>query len=188
MIGYIGLKLIIITITIGVALLSEKYIGKSRGLSVGYIIGLFVGGLLFMGLQLLYPYVEKLDAKAKTFKRNTYTEKYGRNFPQPTPEDFGITQDEFKDYKNRFQFEYIKLLFTYGLWFAVGVYTLRENLSGSFGIYLIGGTAVISISINHLFDYWNKKISQRHRYYEKINQYQQALKIYFKIRDENSTF
>ena len=54
-----------------------------------------------MGLQLLYPYVEKLDAKAKTFKRNTYTEKYGRNFPQPTPEDFGITQDEFKDYKNR---------------------------------------------------------------------------------------
>ena len=186
-IGYFGLKLTIVGVAIGVALLSEKYIGKSGGLSVGYIIGLFIGGLLLLGLQRLYPYIEKLDDKAKIYKRYPYIEKYGSNFPHPTPEDFGITQDEFKDYNNRFQFEYIKLLFTYGLWIAVCIYSIREKLNGSFGIFLIGATAAIAISLNYLFDYWNKTISRRHRYYEKINEFQQALMIYFKIKDENST-
>lgn len=174
-----------VVVAIGIAFLSEKYIGK-LGLTVGWIIGLFVGGLLFMGLERLYPYLEKLDDKAKTFKRYPYTEKYGRNYPYPKPEDFGITQNEFKDYNSRFQFEYIKLIFTYGLWISAGIYSLQAKLSGSNGILLIGGAATTAIFFNYLFDYWNKKISQRHRYYEKINEFQQALKIYFKIRDENS--
>ena len=186
-IGFIGLKLTIVAVAIGIALLSEEYIDKSVGLSVGYIIGLFVGGLLFIGLKQLYPYIERLDDKAETFKSYPYTEKYGRNYPQPTPEDFGITQDEFKDYNNRFQFEYIKLIFTYGLWIAVCIYLLREKLSGSIGIFIIGGAAATAISLNYLFDYWNKKISQRHRYYKKIHEFQEELKIYFKIRDENSS-
>jgi hypothetical protein len=185
-IGYIGLKLLIVLVAIGVALLTEKYIGDF-GLTIGYIIGLFVGGILFIGLQRLYPYLEKLDDYTKTYKQYPYTEKYGKDYPHPTPEDFGITQAEFKDYNNRFQFEYIKLLLTYGLWIAVCVYVLRTNIKGSNAILLMGGGGMVAIILNYLFDYWNKMISQKHRCYEKIHKFQQALHIYFRIRDENSS-
>lgn len=185
-IGFIGLKLTVVAVAIGIALLSDKYIGE-LGLPVGWIIGMFVGGLLMMGLERLSPHLEKLDHKAKNYKSYPYTEKYGRNYPHPKPEDFGITQDEFKEYNGRFQFELIKLIFTYGLWIAACIYSLQTKRNGAQGFFLIGGVAVTTILLNYLFDYWNNRISQRHRYYEKINEFQQALKIYFKIRDENST-
>ena len=185
-IGLFGLKLTVVAITIGIAFLSEKYIGK-LGLTLGWIIGLFTGSLLLMGIEKLYPYIEKIDKKAKTFKLYPYTESYGRNYPHPKPEDFLITQNEFKDYNCRFQCEYIKLIFTYGLFISVCIYTLQTKLSGSPRIFLIGGAAAVAISLNYLFNYWNKKISQRHRHYKKINEFQQALNIYYKIRDENST-
>lgn len=184
-IGYIGLKLAIVVVAIGVALLTEKYI-DDFGLTIGYIIGLFVGGILFIGLQYLYPYLEKFDDYTKTYKQYFYTEKYGKDYPRPTPEDFGITQAEFKDYNSRFQFEYMKLLLTYGFWIAVCVYVLQANMKGSNAILLLGGTGMIAIILNYLFNYWNKMISQKHRYYEKIHKFQQSLHIYFRIRDENS--
>lgn len=171
-------------VAIGIALLSEKYLGK-LGLTVGSIIGLFVAGLLIMGLKRLNPYLEKLDVKAKAYKRFPYSERYGRNYPQPTPGDFGITQDEFDEYNSRFQFEFIRLIFTYGIWISACIYLLRAKLNGSQAIFLIGGAAATAILLDYVFNYWNKKLSQRHHCYKKIHEFQEALKIYFKIRDEN---
>ena len=184
-IGFVGLKLAIVAVAIGIALLSEKYIGKV-GLTVGWIIGLFVGGLLIMGLQRLSPYLEILDDYAKTYKRYPFTEKYGRNYPQPKPEDFGITQDEFKEYNSRFQFELIKMIVTYGLWIVACIYVLQGKPKGNEASFLIGAAAATAIVFKYLFNYWNKRISQRHRYYEKIHEFQASLNIYFRIRDENS--
>jgi small-conductance mechanosensitive channel len=184
-IGIVGLRITIIVIAIGIALLSEDYNGKSRLLE-GWIIGLFVGGILMIVLERLYPYLEKLDVYTKTFKSYPYTEKYGRNYLQPKPEDFGITQAEFKEYNSRFQFEYIKLFFSYGILIVTCIYVLQGKISGIQGILLIGGAATIAIILNYLFQYWNKKISKRHRYYNKIYEFQEAFNIYLKIRDENS--
>lgn len=186
-IGYIGLKLMIIAVAIVIALLTEQYIGN-LGLTLGYFMGLFFTGILIIGLQRLSPYLEKLDDYTKSHKTYPYTEKFGKDYPQPTPEDFGITQAEFKDYNSWFQFEFIKLFFTYGLWIAVCIYVIRENIKGQYGILLVGGAAMIATLLNYFFDFWNKKISQKHPYYEKIHKFQQALKIYFKIRKENSMF
>jgi len=186
-IGFIGLKLSIIVVAIGIAFLSEKYLGNF-GLSVGWIIGLFIGGLLLMGLERLLPYLEQLDDYTKTFKKYPYSEKYGKDYPQPKPEDFGITQDEFKDYNQRFQFGYIKLIFTYGLWITACIYVIRGEIKGAAAILLIGGAVMSAIILNYLFEYWNKRISQKHRYYEKIHKYQTALNIYYRIRGENSKF
>lgn len=185
LIGYIGLKLAIVAVAIGIALLTERYI-SGLGLTLGYIIGLFVGGILLIGLQQLYPYLEKLDDYAKTYKSYPYTEKFGKDYRQPIPEDFGISQFEFKDFNSRFQFEYIKIFFTYGLWIGVCIYVIREKIKGNNAILLMGGAGMAAILLNYFFDYWNKRISQGHRYYEKIHRFQQALKIYFRIRDENS--
>jgi hypothetical protein len=184
-IGFIGLKLAIIAVAIGIAFLTEKYIGKF-GISVGWIIGLFAAGLLLMGLERLSPYLERLDDYTKTFKQYPYTEKYGKDCLQPKPEDFRITQDEFKDYNKRFQFEYIRFIFTYGLWIAACIYLIKEKIKGIDAIFLAGVAGMGAILLNYLFGYLNKRISLRHRYYEKIHKYQEALNIYFRIRDENS--
>ena len=132
--------------------------------------------------------MEKLDNHAKTYKQYPYTEKFGKKYPQPKPENFGITQAEFTDYNSRFQFEYIKIIFTYGLWIAACIYVLQGKIKGNNAILFVGCIAMLSIILDYFFDYWNKKISQRHRYYEKIHKYQQALHIYFSIREENSNF
>ena len=126
-IGLIGLKLTIVAVAIGTAFLSEKNIGDF-GLNIGWIVGLFVGGLLFMGLERLYPYLERLDDKTTIYKCYPYTEKYGRNYPHPKPEDFGITLNEFNDYNSRFQFQYIKLFFTTDFVFQHAFIHFRQNL------------------------------------------------------------
>lgn len=184
-VGFIGVKLVIVSVAIGIALLTEKYI-SDWGLRIGSIIGLLVGGTLFMGLQQLYPYLEKLDDFTKTHKSYPYTETFGKNYPQPTPTEFGISQAEFKEYNGRFQFEYIKLIFTYGLWLAVCIYIIKGEIKGSNDILLMGGAGMAVILLNYFFDYLNKRISQKHRYYEKIHKFQQASRIYFRIKADNS--
>ncbi len=172
-------------VAIGIAFLTEKQLGES-GLLVGYLIGLFVGGLLFAGLQRINPYLEKLDKYAKTFKSYPYTDKYGIDYPKPTPKDFGITDTEFMAYNKRFQFELIKILFTYGLWLASSIYVLKEKVKAPFGLLIIGGGALLAIVVNYLFDKWNLQISKKHRYYEKINKFQESHRIHCQIMRENS--
>lgn len=186
-IGYIGLKLAIVAVAIGIAFFTETYFGNV-GLTLAYLIGLFFGGILLIGLQRLYPYLENLDDYTRTYKQFPYTEKYGKDYPHPAPEDFGITKAEFKDYNSRFQFEYIKLVFTYGLWITVCVYVIWQDIKESYAILIIGAAGMVAILLNYLFDHWNKNISQKHRYYEKIHKFQESLNIYFRIRDENSNW
>lgn len=184
-IGFIGVKVAIIAVAIGIAFLSEKYIGNF-GLFIGYIIGLCVAGLLFMGLEKLSPYLERLDDYTQTFKKKSYTNKYGINYIKPIPEDFAITETEFKEYNSRFQFKFIQLLFTYGILITTAVYVVREKIKGTQGILILGIAGMAALILHYLFEYWNKRISIRHRYYQKIHKYQESLRIYYKVRDENS--
>ena len=176
-----------VAVGIGFGLLTEKYIGD-LGLVIGWIIGIFSAGILILGLQRLSPYLEKLIDYTNAQKSYPYTEKFGKDYPQPTPEEFGITQEEFKDYNSRFQFDFIKLIFTYGLWIATCFYVIQSKVEGHDIILLMGGVGMLAIVLNYLFNYWNKKISQKHRYYEKIHKFQESIKIYFKISHENSDF
>jgi len=184
---FLSLKSAIVYAAFWTARVSEKHIGKTAGFAFGWIIGLYVGGLIFWASKKwLYPYFEKIDAKMKTNK--PFTEKYGSNYPQPKPEDFGITREEFQEYNSRFQFEFIKIILTYGLWFAAIICLFQANLSETQAFCLIVGSTAVAILNNYLFEHWNNKISQRHRYFEKINKFQQALRIHSKIRDENLDF
>jgi len=59
-------------------------------------------------LERLAPHVEKSDDYTKTYKGYPSREKFGEDYPHPTPEDFGITEAEFKDYNSRFEFKFYK--------------------------------------------------------------------------------
>ncbi|KAB2918837.1 MAG: hypothetical protein F9K23_01475 [Bacteroidetes bacterium] len=183
-IGFYGLKLIIVLLILGIATLAGIYV-DDFGIFIGLVIGLLAGVLLFKGFEHLYPYFERLDNYSKKFKEYTYTELYGKDYPQPKPEDYGISLEEFKSYNNRFQFEYIKLLFTYGTWIVSSIYVIRENTERTNGFLIVGGSVLVSIFFNYIFKYMNKRISQKHPYYDKIHDYQKACDVYRKIKDEN---
>lgn len=183
-IGIVGMRMITIVVGFGIALKLEKYIGKV-GLTVGWIVSLVIFGIIMIGLERFFPYLEKLDNHAKPYKRYHFTEKYGANYPKPNPEDFGISQDEFNEYNGRFQFELIKIFLPYGVWIVACIYSLQTKLSGNQGVFLIGGSAAAGILLNYLFEYWNKRISKRHRHYEKISKYEQSVNIYCSILREN---
>jgi fructose-specific phosphotransferase system IIC component len=184
-IGFIGLKLAALAIAVAIGFWTESLFGK-LGLTIGWIVGLFVAGLLFMCLEKLNPWLERMEEKLQKDKKYPYTDKYGINYPRPTPEQFGITPSEFKDYNNRFQFEFIKLLLTYGVWLATCVYVLRENLKGIWPLILIPSSIIFGVLMNFLLNHINLKLSQKHPSYPKINKFQKAMGIYHKIRDENS--
>ncbi len=151
-IGVVGMRLVTIAIGIGLALLLEKHLGK-LGITVGWITSLILFGIVLFGLERIYPFLEKLDDYAKANKRYPFTEKYGSNYTQPKPEDFGISKDEFQEYNSRFQFEYLKMLFTYGLWIAACIYSLQAKLTSHQKIFLIGGavaTATFTFNMDFL--------------------------------------
>lgn len=105
------------------------------------------------------------------------------DFPAPTPEEFGITQDEFKIYRSQFNFYYIKLLFTYGLVAVTSFWLLRESVGFFAGILSMGSSILAAIGFNYLFEHLDRKLVKKNN--EKIFQYQNALKIYHTIRKEN---
>ena len=187
LIGYIGIKCVIVIVAILIAINTEKYIGD-WGKPVGFFIGLFVGGVLLKGIERLPSYLERLDKYSKTFKDYPYTEKYGKDYALPKPEDFGITQADFQDYNKRFQFSYIKLIFTYGIWIAACIPVLKNYINGSYAIIILGSAGLLAILLNSLFNYLNKRISQKHNSYKKIHEYQKAVDIYYKVREENTNF
>jgi hypothetical protein len=167
-----------------ISLSIEKYV-SDYSLLIGWFIGLIIGGILFMGLKRLHPYLERFGNHIKIYKRFPYTEKYGKDYREPRPEDFGITKSEFQEYNRRFQFAYIKLIFTWGLLFVGCIEEIYLKMKGIVGIVYMGSVITIALLLNFLFDYLNKRISKKHRFYEKINKYQEIQFIYFKIRNEN---
>lgn len=186
-IGYLGFKLTVCLFTVGISYLTQDYIGDF-GLMIGYYVGLFVGVILFTGIHQLIPYTQRLDKLTKKYKPYPFKEKYGKDYPQPKSEDFGITKEEFKDYNNRFQFFYIKLLFTYGFFIASSIYLIKLKIYGGKAILLMGGIAVVALIFDHIFEFWNKKISKKHKAYSKIHKYQEAVDIYYKILKENTSW
>lgn len=50
---------------------------------------------------------------------------------------------------------------------AGSVYGIREKVKGTNGFLLLGSSIIATIVFNYFFNYLNKKISQKHRYYEK---------------------
>jgi hypothetical protein len=182
--GTVGMRFISVLIGVTLALKLESDLGEFA-FTLGWIFSLIIFAFAFGGLEIIYPHLEKLDDYAKTYKRYPYSEKYGSNFPKPKPEDFGISHVEFEEYNNRFQFEFIKMFFTYGLLIAGCIYLIKFKLPTKHGIILIGAIAIAAILLNYLFKYWNNKISQKHIYYKKIKNYQEAVHIYYKILGEN---
>lgn len=63
-IGFLGLKLTVGLVTMLVVYLAQSYIGRLSH-TLGFIIGLFVAGILYLGIERLFPYLEKLDRKTK---------------------------------------------------------------------------------------------------------------------------
>ena len=63
---------IVITITFGTLLIVDYYakeiITEKIRLSLGWLLGLFLSGLVILGIKRLLPYLEKLDDFAKRFK------------------------------------------------------------------------------------------------------------------------
>lgn len=185
MIGVLGIRMIILLVAIVFGLYTENYIGKNS-LVIGFIVGLLVGGVLWIGFEKLLPLLDKLGNLAEGYKQYPYTKKYGKDYPRPKPSNFGITQDEFNSYNKRFQFEFIKIIFTYGIVIAANFYVLGNNLKSKAGLSIVISSILIGILLEKLFSYINQKISKKHSSYEKIHKYQQALSIYFRVRDENS--
>jgi len=70
--------------------------------------------------------------------------------------------------------------------FGSGILIFMQKIGGSLAILIVGCTIAVAILLNHAFDYWNTKISQRHPHYEKIHKYQEVINIYHKIIEENS--
>lgn len=184
LIGVLGIRMIILLVAIEFGLYTENYIGKNS-LILGFIVGLLVGGVLWIGFEKLLPLIDKFDNLAESYKQYPYTEKYGKDYPHPKSSDFGITQDEFNSYNKRFQFEFIKIIFTYGIVIAANFYVLGNNLKNKVGLSIVISSILIGILLEKLFNYINQKISKKHSSYDKIHKYQQALSIYFRVRDEN---
>lgn len=181
----VGSILLARVIAVVIAFQSEDYLGEF-GLVVGWIIGLVAAGTLLLLVKRITPYFEKLDEKVEQSKKRPFTEKYGKDYPLPKPEDFGITRAEFDDYNKRFQFEYIKLLLTYGVWLATCIYVIREDLKRTWLIILIASSIIFGVLMEILLTHINLKLSQKHPSYPKINKFQKAMGIYHKISDENS--
>lgn len=108
----------------------------------------------------------------------------GIDFPAPTPEEFGITQDEFKIYRNQFGFGYIKILVIFVLIIVPCILILRESINGVYALVLLVCSVIIAIGFKYLFEHLDRKLVKKNN--EKIFQYQNALKIYHAIQKQNS--
>jgi len=183
-IGVVGLMLSARIYIYGLVSLTDFFYGRSIVLAVDSIFVALVGFAMFLLLKKLYKYINKIKKQFKPVKILPFTEKYGANYPEPKYEDFGITRAEFEEYNKRFQFEYIKLIFTYGLFLAVCIYLMASDFKKSSIILILGFTIALFFLLNYIFNYWNEKISQRHRSYKKIKQFQESCRIYCKIRSE----
>ena len=64
---------IVITVTFGTLLIVDYYakeiINEKIRQSLGWLLGLFLSGLIVLGLKRLLPYLEKLDDFAKRLKK-----------------------------------------------------------------------------------------------------------------------
>lgn len=183
-IGIVGMRLLTVLLGLLIGIQLEKCIG-SFGLTAGWILSFIFFAFVMIGLERIYPYLERLDSYANTFKTSPYTAKYGRNYPKPKPEDFGITNNEFKEYNERFQFEYIKIIFTHGLWIGSSICVMMGKIADKYAIIFMGFGAASAILLNYFFEYCNKQISKRHPCFDKMNQYEEALNIYYRIVREN---
>lgn len=157
----------------------------NQWLGISYFIALPFGGLFLYLFSKITPILEIWDSKAKTYRSKPFTDKYGANYPIPKPENFGIKKEEFEEYNKRFQFDYIKTVLSYGIFIFSLIYSLKTGLKGVSGQIVIGTGASAGIIVDYLCTLWNTKISQKHKYYFKISEFQKSNKIYWNIQREN---
>jgi hypothetical protein len=184
-VGLFGIKIISVIIGIAFALLTDNYLGN-WGLLLGWIIGLTAGGLWYSIFQYLVPYIERLEQIGLRYKPTPFTDRFGDDYQKPTPDKYEITNEEFADYNNRFQFIIIRLVVVYGVYLVGLCLILTNKVTGANGYIAFGTSIIIAVSLDKLFAFLNKRISKKHPCYSKINEYQQAFEIFAKVRDENS--
>ena len=182
--GYLGYKILIVLLVLFFSHFFVNLIDNDL-IGISYIIALPFGGLFLYGFSKITPVLENWDSKAESYKPKPFTHKYGVNYPIPKPENFGIKKEEFEEYNKRFQFDYIKTVLSYGIFIFSLIYSIKTGLKGVSGQIVIGAGASAGIIVDYLFNAWNSKISQKHKYYFKVNEYQKSNKIYWKIQREN---
>lgn len=144
-----------------------------------YIISLLTANLVLIYIQKKMNLLERLDRKAKSFKDFYYTKKYGKKFKKPKISDFNITSNEFKIYNNRFQLSFSAFITLFSI---ICFVFYKFEFGNKEKVVII----FIAILIYYLTKYIDKRISLKHKYYKKINDFQKKIKIYYKIQEENN--
>lgn len=144
------------------------------------IIAFWLGAALWYSLfKLLFP---------KDFIESGYpiTNKFGADFPKPNYKDYGITEDDWEVYRNRFDFETSKFIVQVVIGVS-GLYYLFskiELMKCVIGISFLTGGLMLVYAVHYLFEYLDERNKQKLPQYEKIKRYQNDVHIYFAIQSE----
>jgi hypothetical protein len=162
---------------------TESYFGKAS-LLIGYIPGMIAAGIAFAFFSWASSFLDRWDEKAKALRSNPYTERYGDDYPQPKISDFGITDEEFREYNSRFQFSDFKGVFTYSPMLYALYRVFKDKFPLEETILFFSVAISLGIALNYILDYVDDRISKGHRHHRKISKYQEAIHIYHKIQRE----
>lgn len=155
---------------------------------IAYFLGLFFGILIYAFFLQLKPYFDKIDKLITITKTKSFplTEQYGRDYKQPKPEDFGIIREEFLEYNSRPQFFLLKFICTYGLLFSSFIFcAFNIKYLKIWVVIILLLSIIVAVLFDKVFNRLNKKKSKQHKYFLKINSFQESLKLYYKIREEH---
>ncbi|MHB0757003.1 hypothetical protein [Polaribacter sp. M15] len=150
---------------------------------LAYVIGLFIGALVFNFLEKKSYIIDKISDKAQQYKAYPYLKKYGTDFTEPTIEQFGLKNINMKEYREILQ------LFDYFIPFvaiySISLFFFNEFISNYINLKL---QLIISASF-FLVAYVMVKITDKKRiknykYYKNVKKFQKEMSIYHKIEDE----
>jgi len=143
--------------------------------------------ILFLSLFFIFKPIKILKRKAfnkfEDFREPSFIEKYGKEYKEPTFEDFNLTKEEFKRHINipKIDIEIISLILA-----SIFVLYLASNQSRKLSelIYLVIGFILFIVLIRYFIKKVNKKMYLKNSPNRKAEQYLEALEIYHKIQEE----
>tara|TARA_R110001632_G_scaffold68524_2_gene160568 strand:- start:102 stop:665 length:564 start_codon:yes stop_codon:yes gene_type:complete len=155
---------------------------NSELIIIGYLLGLSLCSLFLKLIDRKFKIINFIDCYAKTFLDYPYSEKYGENTLKPKSEKFGITNNEFNEYNSRFQLGDSIYFFIAVQMIGMICFLTEENQTDLVNFVII---FAISFLIHFLSKQIDKRISKKHPHFHKIKPFQDAMKIYRKVQEEN---